>query len=184
MPLVYVTGISASGKSTVLRELRKRGHVAHGMDEDGYGRWVDRRTGEEHHLPEDGRGLDLHRWIAEHDWVVDVEKIAALSERSRLEGQTVYLCGVASGDSLVWKCFDLVCALVVDDATIRERVARRTNVFGKRPDELALILGWNAGYAERYRTLGAVIIDATQPPAAVVDAIVSAAEHAAPTRPS
>jgi dephospho-CoA kinase len=176
MPLVYVTGISASGKSTVLEELRKRGYRAYGVDEDGFGRWVDRRTGEEHQLPEDRRSLDLHKWIAEHDWVVDVERIALLSDQSSRKGEIVYLCGVASGDAEVWEYFDQVCALVVDDDTIRERVARRTNVFGKRPSELAQILGWNVGNAETYRELGAVIIDATQSPGAVADAVVSAAE--------
>ncbi len=179
MPLVYVTGISASGKSTVLEELRKRGCVAYGVDEDRYGRWLDRRTGEEHQLPEDRRSLDLHKWIAEHDWVVDVRRVAVLRDQSKRKDEIVYLCGVASGDAEVWEYFDLVCALVVDDDTIRERVGRRTNVFGKRPGELAQILEWNVGYAETYGRFGAVIIDATQPVAAVVDAIVSAGELAA-----
>jgi uridine kinase len=42
MPLVYVTGISGSGKSAVLQELRQRAHKAVGVDEDGYARWLDR----------------------------------------------------------------------------------------------------------------------------------------------
>jgi dephospho-CoA kinase len=35
MGLIYVTGISGSGKSTVRAELRARGFFAHDVDEDG-----------------------------------------------------------------------------------------------------------------------------------------------------
>ena len=41
MSLIYITGISGSGKSTVLRELAKQGYEAHGVDEEGYADWID-----------------------------------------------------------------------------------------------------------------------------------------------
>ncbi|HET9898538.1 MAG TPA: hypothetical protein VFQ44_26725 [Streptosporangiaceae bacterium] len=35
MSLYYVTGLSGTGKSAVLTELRARGYLARGVDEDG-----------------------------------------------------------------------------------------------------------------------------------------------------
>ena len=76
MPLVYVTGISGAGKSAVLQELRRRGYEAFGVDEDGYGRWLDGRTGQGRTYPVENEALDPHEWYADHDWVLDVDKMA------------------------------------------------------------------------------------------------------------
>ena len=46
MPLIWITGISGSGKSAVRRELRDRGYVAFGTDEDDLAHWIDTETGE------------------------------------------------------------------------------------------------------------------------------------------
>ncbi|HEX5937540.1 MAG TPA: hypothetical protein VFZ75_07635 [Actinomycetota bacterium] len=176
MPLVYVTGISGAGKSAVLRELRRRGYEAFGVDEDGYGRWLDRRTGEERTYPVESETLDPHGWYADHDWALDVDKIARLKERVDREGSLVFLCGVAAGDSEAWEYFDVVCALVIDEATIRSRIAVRDGSwFGKRTHELDQILAWNVGYTDTYRAFGAVILDATQSLSVVVDAVVAIA---------
>lgn len=105
MSLIYVTGLSGTGKSAVLGELRV--------------------------------------------------------EAARSGGR-LYLCGGANGDRAVWHLFDKVLALVADVPTLRQRIAERTNEFGKAPGELAAILGWHASYETAYRRFGAVIIDARQ----------------------
>jgi hypothetical protein len=86
-----------------------------------------------------------------------------------------FLCGVAAGDSEAWQYLDLVCSLVLDDETIKQRVRSRIDAYGKRDEELAQILKWNDGYEETYRRFGAAIIDATRPLHSVVDAVLSAA---------
>ena len=174
MPLIYVTGISGSGKSAVLEELRSRGYEAYGVDEDHFGQWLNRRSGEEEIFPHMHGERDVHRWYREHEWALDTEKIAQLSERSDRDNSLVFLCGVAAGDGKTWKSFSRVCALVVDEETIRKRIGARTDDFGKAPEELTQILEWNAGYEARYRQFGATIIDATEPLTVVVDRIVSA----------
>jgi nucleoside-diphosphate-sugar epimerase len=175
MPLIYVTGISGSGKSSVLEELRSRGLTAYGVDEDRYGRWLDRASGARVELPPGMQPADLHEWYADHEWVLDIEKIAELKERSDRGNETVFLCGVAAGDAEAWNYFDVVCALVVDGATIRQRIELRPDAYGKRSVEMTQILMWNADYENRYRGFGAVIIDATQQLNAVTDAILIAA---------
>ena len=91
-------------------------------------------------------------WYADHDWVLDVDRIAELKARADRDGTLVFLCGVAAGDAEAWEHFDVVCALEIDDATIRTRIDLRVDDwFGTRPHELERILGWNVGYAETYR---------------------------------
>ena len=178
--LVYVTGVSTSGKSAVLVELRRRAFGAVGVDEDGYGTFVHRRTGRVvSPLPV---GMDPHDWYPEHAWVFDAEKVARLARQAADDGTLMFLCGVAADEDRVWPAFDLVCALVVDTDTIRRRAAARAltvpHHFGSRQDELAQLLEWNAGYAETYRGFGAAIIDATRPLTAVVDDILDAGRRA------
>jgi hypothetical protein len=176
MTLVYVTGISGAGKSAVLRELRRRGFAAFGVDEDGYGRWLDRRTGEERTYPEASCTMDPHDWYVGHEWALDAKKVAELKKRADRDGDLVFLCGVAAREADAWEHFDLVCALVIDDGTIRSRVeGRDERWFGKRPQELEMILAWNVGFADTYRRFGAVVIDATSPVEIVVDEVLAAA---------
>jgi hypothetical protein len=155
VPLVFVTGISGAGKSAVRLELLRRGYEALGVDEDGYGRWLDRRTGEERTYPAESKTLDPHEWYAAHDWVLDINKIAELKKRVDRDASLVFLCGVAAGDGEAWEYFDVVCALVIDEATIRARIdLREDSWFGKRQDELDQVLAWNVGYADTYRGFG------------------------------
>ena len=57
MALYYVTGLSGSGKSSVLRELRARGYHARGVDEDGFADWINRISGRADAFP----GRQSHR---------------------------------------------------------------------------------------------------------------------------
>jgi hypothetical protein len=173
MSLFYVTGLSGSGKSAVLGELQARGYQARGVDEDGYADWISRVTGTAGEFPHDDPGLDFHAWCRAHDWVLSAERIGELSQQAARSGQPVFLCGGASGDETVWHLFGKVLALVIDVPTLKRRIAARTNEFGKAPDELAAILGWQAGYEAACRRRGAVIIDATQPLDVVVAEVLA-----------
>ena len=176
MPLYYVTGVSGSGKSTVRRELKARGYKAPGVDEEGYGNWVDRTTGEVVPYPHDDKNLDFHDWYKRHEWEISLEKIMPLKEQAEREHIPIFLCGAASGDSKAWHLFDKVIALVVDADTLEHRIRTRAeNDYGKTPEELALILKWHGKFNEDYHKFGAEIIDATRPLDEVVDAILRAA---------
>lgn len=74
--------------------------------------------------------------------------------------------------------FDLIVCLVIDDATLRRRLATRTtNAFGKNPEELAAAMKWNPRMRSIYQRLGAVIVDASQPPDEVADRITDVAQQ-------
>lgn len=73
----------------------------------------------------------------------------------------------------------MVC-LAIDDDTVRRRLATRTtNAFGKLPEELHAVLGWNQTARQLYRGYGAHVIDATRPLVDVVDEIIAVAQRSA-----
>jgi hypothetical protein len=98
----------------------------------------------------------------EFPWVIRPEKVSALAESARTE--TAFLFGTVENELDVWELFDHVACLVIDDRTLRHRLATRTtNEFGKHPAELERILVWNRTVESDYRRFGATIIDATRP---------------------
>jgi hypothetical protein len=183
LALFYVTGLSGTGKSAVLDELRARGYHARGVDEDGYADWINRVTGRPDEFPHDDPALDFHEWYKTHDWVLSVKRIGVLSRAAARLGRPVFLCGVADRDDAVWHLFEKVLALVADLTTLEQRIAVRANDFGKVPEEFAIIAQWHADYEAAYRRFGAMIIDATLPLTDVVDELLAASAGQASASP-
>lgn len=172
MPLVYVTGISGAGKSTVCAALRRLGHEAHDTDQEGNSVWVNRRTGRVTMIAS-ARERSQPGWLDEQEWRVVPAKIEALALRAR--DRVVFLCGSTANEHDVWHLFSRVVYLAIDTATLVDRLASRTsNDFGKSDTELAAILGWHEYSDAEFARLGATVVDATKDLAEVVDAVVQA----------
>jgi len=173
MSLVYVTGLSGSGKSAVCKELQRRGYDAHDTDLDGNAAWVDRKTGEVV-AKAAAAGERTADWLEHYGWQVLPARVEELSNRAK--GRLAFLCGLTENENQVWHLFSETIYLAIDEATLRERLATRTsNDFGKSDHELAAVLKWHKVGPEQYRTFGATIIDATQPLADVVDDVLTTA---------
>lgn len=72
--------------------------------------------------------------------------------------------GSVENEVEVWEHFALVGCLVIDEGTLRHGLtARTTHPFGKDPAVLEQVLTWNQDPEGRYRSYGAMIIDATRP---------------------
>lgn len=168
--LILVSGLSGAGKSMVYRELLARGVEAHGFDEDRFGEWFDRFSGEPTNFPTRRGPNDTDHL----EFRVHRDKIADLAHRSR--GRVVFLCGGAGHEFKFWELLDLVIYLSVDDDTLRQRLTARTdNGYGQTPDELASILEANATFEPMYREHGAVVVDASGPIDEIVRDVLSAA---------
>jgi adenylate kinase family enzyme len=171
--LVWITGNSGIGKSTICELLRRCGYVSLDADDDGYSRWVDRTTGE---VAVDPPYPVPAGWLDRFGWAIVRERVEELAAQSR--SRVAFLCGSVENEADVRELFDLTVCLVVDDETLRHRLrTRTTNAFGKNPEELAAVLGWNPGMRSTYDRLGAAIVDASQPPAEVADRILEAARQ-------
>lgn len=163
-----IEGGSGTGKTTVAEELERRGyHVVHGDRNFAY--YGDPETGEPVDGPPDGStpetlALWYERWI----WPVDTVK-ALIADQSH---PVTFFCGSSRNPRHFIDLFDEVFVLEVDLDTLMERLARRPDdEFGGRPIEQELIARRNAAKADN--PPNAVSIDATAPPARVVDEILA-----------
>jgi broad-specificity NMP kinase len=156
-----VTGGSCTGKSTVCRELERRGVRTVDGDRD-IAYQGDPATGAPVAPRHDERPSHWkHRW--------DVERARELATRD--SGVTVF-CGDARNLDAVTDMFDVVVVLHIDAETLRRRLDRRpTDEFGSTPEERALVLRLHR-VADRWPQ-DAIVIDATQPVEVVVDEILA-----------
>jgi adenylate kinase family enzyme len=163
-----IDGVSGSGKSTVARELERRGyHVIHGDRALAY--YGDPETGEPvgplpAELGRDEMAWRYGRWI----WPVTRVK-AMLADQSHA---MTFFCGGSRNSHHFVDLFDRAFVLEVDLETLHQRLAgRQDDEFGGTPTERALVVhvhATNEGLAK-----GAVRIDATRPVAQVVDEILA-----------
>ncbi|MBM7783581.1 AAA family ATPase [Tenggerimyces flavus] len=170
MTLVYVTGTSGAGKTTVRAELRRRGFAALDTDEDRLSRWFSNGSGAKVELPADPSDRD-DGWYANHTQRIPPRVLRQIDADAG--GGLVFICGTAGNEVEIWNLFALVVNLSVDAETIRHRLATRGgNAFGSTDAEAQRILAWNENRDENYDRFGAVRIDATQPVATVVDQLL------------
>jgi dephospho-CoA kinase len=168
--LVWITGVSGTGKSTVRVELARRGYERFDADEGGIAVWRARTAGEEVYDP--GGGNHPDSWLEDHCWMISRARVEQLARMAR--DKPVFLCGSVENEDEVWELFDFVICLVLDESTLRERLATRTtNEFGKARVELDAILGWNRTMESTYREFGAFVVNANQPLNDVVDQILA-----------
>jgi broad-specificity NMP kinase len=169
MPLMFVTGISGAGKSTVREELTRRGFLAYDTDEHEIAQWTNKVTGKVTRLVDSTDRTP--EFIAQNDWIADPQRVRQLAAEG--EEHTVFLCGSVGNDGEVMQFFDQVFLLTIDEITMRRRLLARTaHDFGTKTHELNLLLAWLETIDEQYLRYGAIVIDATKPPPVVVDEIL------------
>lgn len=174
MALIYITGNSGVGKSSVRRELQKRGYEAHDTDENGISSWYHKATGEATERPIDEVDR-TNEWYEQHDWNMSRQRIEELTAQAK--EKTIFLCGATSNADEMLDLFHQVIYLTVDEVMLQNRLTNRTdNDFGKAPDELSNILGWHRWLEDSYRDKGATMIDAARPLPEVVDDIENSLE--------
>lgn len=154
--VVLVTGMSGTGKSTVLVELERRGHEV--VDTD-YGGWI-----EEAALP-DGSGSE---------WLWREDRIEALLARH--SESDLFVSGVVSNQSKFYSHFDAIVLLSAPLDVILERVtARDTNPYGRTQAQRQLIEPHVATVEPWLRAMATAEIDTRKPVEEVADELESIA---------
>ena len=142
MRRVLVTGMSGTGKSSALAELRRRGFETVDTDEPGWTEWS---------TEEDG-------------YVWREDRIAELLGRRREPDVTLYVSGTVSNQGRFYGSFDAVVLLSAPADVLLGRIDdRTTNEYGKTTDERALILEHLAEVEPLLRATCTHEIDASQP---------------------
>jgi shikimate kinase len=156
---VLVTGMSGTGKSTVLAELGALGYRVVDTDDDGWTEWS----------PAAGDRLWREERIA--------ELLAAEHER------TLYVSGCVPNQGTFYDRFDAVVLLSAPAEVIFDRVEyRTTNDFGKRPGERDRILADLEAVEPLLRAGSTHELDASRPLAEVVEELIAIGGGAADVR--
>lgn len=157
-----VEGVSGTGKTSVCRELGRRGyHAVNGDQELAY-------QGD----PETGAATTTADHL-HHIW--DVDRVRALvADRSE---PATFLCGGSRNFERFIDLFDEVFVLDVDLDTLLRRLGQRPpDEWGASPSERELIVRLHSTREDVPRT--GVVVDATRPLPEVVDEILRRAELA------
>jgi dephospho-CoA kinase len=148
-----VTGMSGTGKSAALQELRNRGFKAVDTDEPGWTEWSDEEGG----------------------YVWREERIAELLDREA--GPALYVSGTVSNQGRFYPRFDAVVLLSAPAHVLLRRIeSRSTNDYGKTADERALILSQLEEVEPLLRATCTHEIDAAQPLEEIVTQLIEIGE--------
>lgn len=151
MPVILVTGMSGTGKSTTLNLLAQRGYRT--VDTD-YGDWID-RAGEP-------------RWREDR-----IEALIAEHERS---AEPLFIAGAVRNQGGFYARFDEIVLLSVPIRTVLDRVAtRRNNPFGNTAEDQERIIADTREVEPLLRESATVEIDTRMPPEAVADRLAALA---------
>ena len=130
MKRILITGMSGTGKSTVVSELARRGYKAVDADSDEYSHWV--TTNDEPGVP--GSPVEPNK-----DWVWREDRIQELL--STANAHVLFLSGCAANMGQFLPQFDHVILLSAPSPVIVERLRTRTNnAYGQQPAEVARVL--------------------------------------------
>lgn len=153
MRKILVTGMSGTGKSSVLVELQTLGFQVVDTDEPGWTEWSDREGG----------------------YVWREDRIRELLTREA--GPALYVSGTVSNQGRFYELFDAVVLLSAPAEVLLQRIeSRNTNPYGKAPEERKLILGHLAEVEPLLRRTCTHEIDGTQPLSVVVERLAQLAD--------
>ncbi|MEO1017478.1 MAG: AAA family ATPase [Pseudomonadota bacterium] len=156
---VLITGMSGTGKSTTICELAARGYRAIDLDSDQWSEWV----------PVDGDPTGAN---SGHDWMWRAERLESLLAVN--DPGDLFVSGCAPNMGVFLPRFDHVILLRAPVAIMLERLASRTNnPYGKRPEEVAMVLENHRNIEPRLRKAAGYEIDASLPIPRVVDKVLA-----------
>ena len=178
MALIYITGVSGSGKTAVRNTLQTLEYEAYDVDSPEISVITELETGKTIEIPPaDLRGSD---WFSRHSWTILPNAIYNLKKLS--DSRLVFLCGAAKNDKDFWEQFDLVICLDISEKELRYRIAnRKDNDYGKNSHELQEIIDWHGAATEKYKALGAYVINAERPKDEVVEMILNLVDNVSNT---
>jgi shikimate kinase len=159
MNRVLITGMSGTGKSSVIQELVARGYQAHDLDTPEWSEWIDADPSDVL-TPTQGK-----------DWVWREDRVRALL--SRPEDGTLFIGGCAENMGRLYPLIDAVILLSAPVATIIERLKTRSpGSYGSIEDERRRVSDLISKIEPLLRKSADHEIDTRRPVEATVDEIL------------
>ena len=172
MKRVLITGMSGTGKSTVIAALAARGYRAVDADTDEWSHWVDTGSGD----AEAAGAAEPDPVWGNRDWVWREDRVARLLSTEDEGGDdpsVLFLSGCAINQGKFYARLDHVILLSAPAEVIMQRLATRTtNTYGKSPEEVQRVLGHIQSVEPLLRRRATLEIDTSAPVDDVVESIV------------
>ena len=170
--IVFITGVSGTGKSTVLHRLKELNYSVIGIDEEpGLTHWIHKETGERA-----SRGSELTKtFLGTYDWRCDSRKLADLLAQTP---KPLFICGSADNVTELIDMADVTLLLVCSPEIFTSRIDSRIgNDYGKDEESRSALLGYYVEYNKICLDAGAIAIDAEQSFEQVVESILEKSSH-------
>jgi shikimate kinase len=159
MKRVLLTGMSGTGKSSIIHELAARGFAAHDLDTPEWSEWIDADPS------------DALTPIQGKDWVWRVDRVRALL--SRPEDGTLFLSGCAENMGQLYPLIDTVILLSAPLETIMERLAARSSAgYGHGAEEQGKVADLISSVEPLLRQSADYEVDTRRPVQATADEIL------------
>lgn len=165
---ILITGVAGSGKSTVCKELQRRGYAAYDIENiTGLFAFLDKTTGK----PATDYWANDPEWFERNSWTCDVGKLEELMLAN--QRRPAFYCGIAANLDDLLPLFDRVFVLTAGAETLRKRLSeRQPSDFGRAPAIQEWLLGWKGEWEDKMRQTGAVMVGTDRGLLEVVDDII------------
>jgi broad-specificity NMP kinase len=172
---VLIAGVSGTGKTTVGKELSKRGYKVLETDHlTGLSSWVNINTGK--NVPH--KPPFSEEWLNQHHWIWNEKVLNLILSQNNKEG--VFFVGDATNSMSFFKYFNHVFLLKVDRQTLKHRLQNREPEKTIDPErwlasnpEIHRILDWNDKSVHEYSDQGAIVLDGNRSPAKIADEMIN-----------
>ena len=155
MSAFLITGNPGSGKTTIARELSRRGLIA--VDADDTAHW-ETTSGEPASQPKHASD----EWLLSHRWVWSRQRIEDVIRPHVAGGRHVFLCGIAMNQRDMLDLFTTVFLLSIDHETQLKRLDTSDNA-NRNAAQRAQILEGRPTFERQMRAAGAVVLDGSRP---------------------
>ena len=160
---VLLTGMSGTGKSTLVNKLAPLGHKAIDLDDPDWSEMVN-----------DPSAPGVSASAPGQDWQWREDRLERLLVTE--DAEVLFVSGCTSNQIKFYPRFDHIVLLSAPISVMVERLATRTaNLYGKRPDELAMVLDYSRTVEPLLRRAATFEVDTSAPLDEVVAAVLEGA---------